>query len=488
MLSNNGLSKIIGKDNILETPDILEQYAGDLSFVPPVRPRCVVKPGAAGEVQALIKWANDTNTPLVPVSSASPHFRGDTVPRIGGSIVVDLSRMKKIMRIDPRNGVAMVEPGVTFAELVPDLEAQGLSPYMPLCPRISKSVLASMLEREPITMPAHHWDCTDPFLCGEIVFGTGDILRSGEAAGPDSTEEKWKIGNYQMTPFGNSQFDENKLISGAQGTIGIITWGTLKCRMASKFSRTYLVPSEDLSPLFEVVYQLLRIRQCDHCFILNDLNLACLLAREPDNIKELREALPPWMLVVSFEGNGDLPEDKVAWQEADFKEIVLRTGELKPTPRIAGADAENLSRILSRPSDEPYWKLRYRGGCSDIFFLTTLEKTPGFTDAVYTMSRSRKFPQEDIGVYIQPVVQGTSCHCEFDLYHDPSDAAGAKRAKWLVSQGASNLANMEAFFSRPYGPWARVAYSRAPETATMQKKIKKIFDPKDILNPGQLCF
>jgi FAD/FMN-containing dehydrogenase len=47
---------------------------------------------------------------------------------------------------------------------------------------------------------------------------------------------------------------------------------------------------------------------------------------------------------------------------------------------------------------------------------------------------------------------------------------------------------MEAFFSRPYGPWARVAYSHAAETATMQKKIKKIFDPKDILNPGQLCF
>jgi hypothetical protein len=258
--------------------------------------------------------------------------------------------------------------------------------------------------------------------------------------------------------------------------------------MASKFSRTLLVPSEDISPLFEVVYQLLKTRQCDHCFFLNDLNLACLLAQKPDDIKDLRESLPPWVLVVSFEGNGDLPEDRVAWLEADFNEIVLRTGQLRPTPRIAGADAEDLSEILSRPSDEPYWKLRYRGGCSDIFFLTTLDNTPGFIDAVNAMSRSKRFPQEDIGVYIQPVVQGTSCHCEFDLYYDPSDAADVERAKWLVSEGASNLANMEAFFSRPYGPWAKVAYNRATETATMQKKIKKIFDPKDILNPGQLCF
>lgn len=488
MIANNGLSKIVGRDNILESPDILEQYARDSSFVTPVRPGGVVRPGTAREVQAVVQWANETNTPLVPVSSGFPRFRGDTVPRVDGSLVLDLSGLKRIMRIDPRNRVAMVEPGVTFTELVPELEAQGLSPYMPLCPRSSKSVLASMLEREPVTMPAHHWDCTDPFLCGEIIFGTGDILRSGEAAGPESTEERWKLGSYQMTPFGLSQFDENKLISGAQGTIGIVTWGTLKCRMASKFNRTFLVPSDDVSHLFEIVYQLLRIRQCDHCFIVNDLNLACLLTHDPADIKALRDGLSPWMLVVSFEGNGELPEDKVAWQEADFKDLVLRTGNLKPVRRIPRANAQDLADTLSRPSDEPYWKLRYKGGFSDIFFLTTLDRTPGFIDAINNMSRSIRFSQNDIGVYIQPVVQGTSCHCEFDLYHDPAEAAETERTKWLVNEGAANLADMGAFFSRPYGPWARIAYSRAMETAAMQRKLKKIFDPKDILNPGQLCF
>ncbi|MEW6665417.1 MAG: FAD-binding oxidoreductase [Thermodesulfobacteriota bacterium] len=488
MLANDGLSRIVGSDNILENPEILEQYARDLSLVHRVRPRCVARPGNAGEVQAIVKWANETATPLVPVSSGPPHFRGDTLPRVGGSIVVDLTRMNKIVRIDPRNRVAMVEPGVTFAELCPELEAQGLSPYMPLCPRSSKSVLASMLEKEPVTMPAHHWDCTDPFLCGEIIFGTGDILRSGEAAGPDSTEEKWKIGNCQMTPFGLSQFDENKLISGAQGTIGIITWGTLKCRLASGFSRTFLVPSEEVSPLFEIVYRLLRSRQCDHCFILNDLNLACLLAPESGEIKRLRETLPAWVLVVSFEGNGDLPEEKVAWQEADFRDMVLLTGHLKPALQIPGADGEDLSRVLSRPSDEPYWKVRYKGACSDVFFLTTLDRTPGFIGAISNMSQSRRFPQKDIGVYIQPVVQGTSCHCEFDLFHDPADSAETARVNWLLGEGATNLANMGAFFSRPYGPWAKIAYSRAAQTAAMLKKVKKIFDPKDILNPGQLCF
>ena len=45
-----------------------------------------------------------------------------------------------------------------------------------------------------------------------------------------------------------------------------------------------------------------------------------------------------------------------------------------------------------------------------------------------------------------------------------------------------------AFFSRPYPGWVDVAYRRSPDTAAMQKKIKHIFDPNWILNPGKLCF
>jgi len=45
-----------------------------------------------------------------------------------------------------------------------------------------------------------------------------------------------------------------------------------------------------------------------------------------------------------------------------------------------------------------------------------------------------------------------------------------------------------AFFSRPYPGWADVAYRRSPDTVAMQKKVKDIFDPNRILNPGKLCF
>ena len=486
MTEGKKLVEIVGADNVSQEQVLLGEYSRDLSFVPTVRPRYVVKPGNAKHVQEIVEWANGTLTPLVPVSSGPPHFRGDTIPSVGGAVIIDLSRMKRILRIDPINRLAMVEPGVTFAELQPELAKAGLYAYMPLCPRSSKSVIGSMLEREPITMPAHHWDCTDPMLCAEIVFGTGDKLRGGEAAGPDTIEEQWEMGKAQMTPMGLGQFNEHRLISGAQGTIGIVTWSTLKCRFLSKLNRTFLIPSETIEPLIDLSYKLMRIRLGDHLFLLNGLNLACLLAETPGKIEELKAIFPPWILVVSFEGYGELPEDKVHYQEADFMDIA-QSCQIEPKTVMAGARADDVAMILSRPSGESYWKMRLKGGCNDIFFLTTLDKIQGFVSAISALMSSHRYPMENLGVYIQPLVQGTSCHCEFNLYNDPAKPNELDKTKWMVNEGSRTLAKQGGFFSRPYGAWVDFAYANAAETVAMQRKVKRIFDPKGILNPGKLC-
>jgi FAD/FMN-containing dehydrogenase len=488
MSFKEALTKIVGNENVSESEEILTDYSSDHSFVSRVRPRGVVSPATGEEIQAIVQWANETLTPLVPVSSGPPHFRGDTVPGVGGAVILDLQRMKSIIRIDPKNRVAMVEPGVTFGALQTELAKSGLSAYLPLCPRSTKSVVGSMLEREPITIPSQHWDSLDPFLCGEVIFGTGDKFRSGEAAGPDSIEEQWKIGKAQMVPFGPGQFDESRLISGAQGTMGIVTWATLKCRPLTDLKQAFLISSETIEPLLDLSYRLIRLRMGETCFIVNDLNMACLLLKSPEEIKTLRDALPGWFLVVSFEGVGALPKEKVDYQEADLREMVAQADNCKMAKTVGGFSTEEVAALLTAPSAEPYWKLRYKGACNDIFFLTTLDKTPGFIDAMPIQARSQRFSLEDLGVYIQPVVQGTSCHCEFNLFHDPADRAGLEGVKAMEIDGALILANKGAFFSRPYGAWAHIAYGRAPETMILQRKVKKIFDPNNILNPGRLCF
>ncbi|MCJ7795203.1 MAG: FAD-binding protein, partial [Thermoleophilia bacterium] len=94
------LAGIVGADNVLDDPPTLESYGKDQSFVPAIEPQLVVRPGTEDEVQNVVAWANRTATPLVPVSSGGPHFYGDTVPSVPGAVMVDLSRMDRIKRID----------------------------------------------------------------------------------------------------------------------------------------------------------------------------------------------------------------------------------------------------------------------------------------------------------------------------------------------------------------------------------------------------
>ena len=107
------LAKIIKPENIVSETTVLEKYSRDYSFVTPGRPLLLVYPGTKDEVKGIVRLANESKMPLVPVSSSPPRLHGDTVPSQSGTIV-DFSRMKRIIKIDALNRCAMVEPGVTY--------------------------------------------------------------------------------------------------------------------------------------------------------------------------------------------------------------------------------------------------------------------------------------------------------------------------------------------------------------------------------------
>lgn len=480
------LAAIVGDANVSDTPEAIEAYSEDESFVRRMKPQFVARPENVDEVQEIVKWANSTGTPLIPVSSGPPHFRGDTVPSLGG-VVVDLSRMKRIIRINRRNRVAMVEPGVTFAELQLELKKEGMRLPMPLCPRSSKSVIGSCLEREPTIIPKYQWDISDPLLCTEVVFGTGDLFRTGEAAGPGSLEDQWASGQAQTNPMGPFQVDFFRLIQGSQGTMGIITWATVKCELLPRLQKTFLVASQRLEDLLDFTYKLLWARLGDELLILNNFNLATLLAVNPDEIKSLRDTLPPWVLIVCVAGYERLPQERVDYQEKDVMDTAQRFG-VTPVTAIDGVQGSDILEALSTVSAEPYWKLRYRGGCHDIFFLTTLGKTPEFIACMDQMAAEAGHPGTDIGVYLQPQIQGRVCHCEFNLSYDPANPRELEKVRKLFLDASKALMGMGGFFSRPYGPWAEMAYSRDGQSATALRKVKGIFDPNNVMNPGKLCF
>jgi FAD/FMN-containing dehydrogenase len=482
------LVEIAGPGYVSDAPGIIKSYAKDNSFVPAMDPRMVVSPVNMSEVQRIVQWANETLTPLVPVSSGPPHFEGDTVPGVSGAVILDLSRMKRILRVDPKNRMTLIEPGVTFAQLQPELAKEGLRVSTPLLPRANKSVIASLLERQPTLVPRYNWSLPEPLRCLEIVWGRGETLWTGEAgSGTHSLEKQWARGLAQVDPKGPQETDWYRLVCGAQGSLGIVTWASIKCEIAPKVHRLYFVPAADLKELIDCAYRLLRLRLGDELLLVNNTTLACISGHGRVEIERLREKLPSWMILIGSAGRDMLPEERVEVQEEDIRDTCRQFG-LEAVTSVAGLEGEQVLSSLLHPSGEPYWKLASKGGSQDIFFLTTLDKTPDFLKLVYSLAESAGWPASDIGVYIQPQHQGVSHHCEFTLYYDPADTAGVEKAQKLFNLAGAALAEKGAFFSRPYGSWADLAYRRDPQGAVLLKSIKKILDPHNILNPGKLCF
>jgi len=480
--------EMIGKQKVIDKQKILDRYSHDNSFTLPMQPRLVVQPRNADDVQKIVTWANQTKTPLVPVSSGEPHFRGDTVPSVPEAVIVDLSRMGKIIRIDRRNRMVLIEPGVTYAQLQPALAEEGLRLSTPLLPRQSKSVIASLLEREPTLVPKYNHTLLEPLRCLEIVWGNGEILRTGEAGGYYPTlEQQWEMGLAQVFSGGPGQVDYYRLVSGAQGSIGIVTWASVKCEILPKVHRFFFIPADDLKGLIECAYRLLKIRLGDEFLILNSANLAAILSSDADGIQALKNKLPPWVIIMGIAGRDLFPEEKVDFQEKDTRDIVQQSG-LELLPAVTGIGGGQVMSTILNPSPVPYWKLTYKGACQDIFFMTTLDKIPEFVNTVFTAANALRYPVSDIGIYLQPQHQGTACHCEFNLPYNSGNKIEIDHVRELLGTCSEALIRQGAYFSRPYGIWADMVYNRDARNKEMIRTIKGIFDPNNILNPGKLCF
>jgi hypothetical protein len=481
------LNSILRPGCISDRPEVLEKYSKDGSFQPQGTPAIAVFPDSKEEVQAIVRLAGEMKTPLIPVSSGPPHFHGDTVPERGG-IVVDFGRMKRIRKIDPVNRYAWLEPGVTFGELTPELKKRGLKLAAPLLPRADKSVVASRLEREPVVIPKYQYDFLDPLLTLEVVYGTGEDFRTGSASGPGTLET---LKADKVNPWGPGSVDYFRFVSGAQGTMGLVTWAITKVEVLPALQKLYFIPHEDLKVLTDIMNQLLRKRVVDECLALNNVNLAAILAHNwPDDFKELKKDLPPWTLLLCLAGYKRRPEERIAVMEKYLREICESHGvkALTALPGAAGREKDILELLSGPWTGEPYWKLRYKGACHDIFFLATLSRAAGLAAVVQGAAAKYDYPWGDIGGYIQPMVQGRGCHCEFNLFCDETNHGELEEVKRLFIDASETLLDNGAFFSRPYGPWAPMVYRRYPGQVEALRKLKGIFDPHNILNPGKLCF
>jgi len=477
---------IVGSENVIDDPSILENYSKDSSFCDPMLPQLVIKVTHADEVQQIVKLANRNHTPLVPVSSGPPHYKGDTVPAVPGAVILDLSRMKRILKVNRQHRICIIEPGVTYGELQNALAKEGMTISASLAPKAEKSVVASLLEAEPRMNAMSQWEFFDPLRCMEVIWGDGNRMYTGEAAqGPLDLEKQWASDKHQVIGAGPFSTDFLRMLTMAQGTMGIVTWASLKCELLPTIQRLQFVPASRPEELKEFLRKVVRLRFSDTQMIMNSAYLSSLMGDSAEKIAGLKTELPSWVALAGVAGRELLPEERVSSQMLDIEDFA-KEFSLTMQPALATLSGDEVLNRMSQPSGGTYWKDRYKGAFEDVFFLAVLDRMDDFVEAVFRIAGEKGYPTEDIGIYIQPKHRGSSYHMEFHFPYDPGNNGERDTVKELYQQVSRKLSEMGAFFSRPYGIWSSFQLGRDLESARITKELKGIFDPENIMNPNKI--
>lgn len=456
----------------------LATFSRDASGMRGAAPIAVVRPRESGIIPDLVRWAVRHEIPLVPVSSPNGPRRGGDTLASRASVILDLSGFDRVRMADGRDHIALIEPGVTFAALDQTLRQQGLRAYRPLMPRAGKSALASYLDREPITSPAEHWDSGDPLSAVEVVFGDGSTFRTGGASVPGKLEDNLAQGMRFMVSLGPVATDFGRVLQGAQGALGIVTWGTVYCEPLPALEEARCFGSETLEPLLVVAERLCRRRLPGQLFIVNAVQAAMMMSNSRESFDVLLKSLPQWMLYLNHGVPDYLPQERMAYERRGI-ERDAEVGGLQSAKTYSDAIAGMLYRAQRDLRAGSYKDLPL-GSHTEFYYLSQLDRTGKQISDLDQRS-------DPLGIYIQPLVHGVNCHVELTWLHSGSPEA-ARRVGDTMQRAVAACVHNGAFISRPKAPWGEAAFAADPAIIPFLKDIKRMFDPAAIFAPGRLCF
>jgi FAD/FMN-containing dehydrogenase len=479
------LRSVLTKDALSDNPEDIASFQISSPVIDiAITPTHIARPSNVIELQKLLQLANEVGMNLTLASSTGAHSRGGFAAA-KENVLVDLSSWQQIPWVNRRNRVCLIEPGVTYGELLRTLEPQGMTIPMPLSPRNGKSVIASVMDREPTTWPNRQWDISDPAASTEFIFGNGEVFRTGAAGGPGTLEQQRATGGSQKSSAGPSQTDFHRVVQGSQGTMGVVTWITIRTELRPVIESPFLLGAASLQGLIPFVYEVQRPWLGEHSFIL-DRNAAAMLisASGGDTFESIRGSLPRYVCLQNIAGFERMPEKRIQYQQKDIESIADRHG-LRMTMSLGSIAAKALLDIATLPCGEADWRCRLRGHCLSIFFLTTLDKAPELIDIYMRLAEHHGMEEEFVGCYVQPVVQNHACHVELICPFDPGVPSEIELVRKLEKEAVARLIEGGAFFSRPYGSASDVVFQQNPLNYELLRKVKGIFDPNRVLNDGK---
>ena len=214
--------------------DVNEDYSHDeMPIYGKQMPDALLMATSTEEIAAVMKICNDNLIPVTP-RGAGTGLAGGCVPVLGG-VVIDTTKMKKILSYDLENFTVTIQPGVLLQELADDCSRQGY--LYPPDPGEKLATVGGNVSTNAGGMRAVKYGTTrDYVLAMTVVLPTGEITKFGAAVSKTSS-------GYSLL----------NLMIGSEGTLGIITELTLKIIPAPKKVISLVIPFEDLESAISTV-------------------------------------------------------------------------------------------------------------------------------------------------------------------------------------------------------------------------------------------
>ena len=215
--------KAISDNNVFLDDKTLDEYSHDETEDLKFYPSIVLKPNNTNEISAIIKYCNERMIPVTPCG-ARTGLSGGSLPIMGG-VVLSTENLNSIISIDERNMQATVEPGVINQIFRYTVEEKGLF-YPPDPASKGSSFLGGNLAENSGGPKALKYGVTKDYVLNlEVVLPTGEIIWTGANVLKNST-------GYDLT----------SLMVGSEGTLGVITKIVFKLISLPTKDITLLVP------------------------------------------------------------------------------------------------------------------------------------------------------------------------------------------------------------------------------------------------------
>lgn len=440
------------EDQVSIDIETLLKHGKDQSSYHPTRlPNVVVYPENVKEIQEIVKFASKHEVPIVPFGLGSS-VEGQVIP-VQGGISLNMTRMDKITEICPEDYIVRVQSGVTRNQLNRELRKHNL--FFPVDPAIDATLGGMAATNASGTNAVRYGTMRNQVLGLEIVQANGEVIQTG--------------GQYLKTSAG---YNLTGLFIGSEGTLGIITELILRVYVLPEETITITAGFQNVEAASKAVGKLMKCGMSLGRVEIVDENT---------------------VYAINCYKNINLPVSAQLIMNLAGKKYTVKNDLIKAKEILLSEGCNNLKHAFRKNQREQLWMARHEAAFAILSLepqkrLMTTDVCVPLTVMPQAIENARMIMNEHQikGAVLGHVGDG-NFHAVFTV--DPSDSFDVKRAQTVNSAIVDFALKNGGTCTGEHGIGiGKIEYlqQQHDDLIVTMKKIKDIFDPQHIMNPGKI--